>query len=202
MLNFIQVSTLANTIFACFLYSSSPFYSDLSQLTFSGKRSGEGYFSYDDRKIVYQSEGLFDNPFYQIYTLDLINGASKLVTSGIGKTTCAWIHPNNYEILYASTHLDPNSIQKQKDEFKQRLNNTGKKYSWDYDENYDLFIQNTNTGSVRRLTFQKGMMLKDAFPIMAKAWSLHLIVTYMPATLIQHDQLKICPSTAICICWI
>ena len=156
MLNFIQVSTLANSIFACFLYSSSPFYSDLSQLTFSGKRSGEGYFSYDDRKIVYQSEGLFDNPFYQIYTLDLINGASKLVTSGIGKTTCAWIHPNNYEILYASTHLDPNSIQKQKDEFKQRLNNTGKKYSWDYDENYDLFIQNTNTGSVRRLTFSKG----------------------------------------------
>ena len=36
------------------------------------------------------------------------------------------------------------------------MNNTGKKYSWDYDENYDLFIQNTNTGSVRRLTFSKG----------------------------------------------
>ena len=76
------------------------------QLTFEGLRSGEGYFSQSGNKLVYQSENHPGNPFYQIYLLDLKTGESKIVSSGIGKTTCAWIHPNEQEILFSSTHLD------------------------------------------------------------------------------------------------
>ena len=38
------------------------FLSGIRQLTFEGLRSGEGYFSSDGRKLVYQSERLPENP--------------------------------------------------------------------------------------------------------------------------------------------
>jgi Tol biopolymer transport system component len=130
----------------------SQFYTDLQQITFSGKRSGEGYFSREDSKLVYQSENVAGNPFYQIYTLDLRTGQTRLVSNEIGKTTCAWFHPNNVDILYSSTHLDPLSRKKQEAELEERIQNTGKKYSWDYDKNYDLFLKNIETNNLRRLT--------------------------------------------------
>ena len=63
------------------------------KLTFAGKRSGEGYFSADGKKLIYQSERLPENPFYQIYALDLVTGETDLVSTGSGKTTCSWLHP-------------------------------------------------------------------------------------------------------------
>ncbi len=47
---------------------------------------------------------------YQIYTLDLAPGARpKLVSTGKGKCTCSYYHPDGKSILFASTHLDPRS---------------------------------------------------------------------------------------------
>ena len=37
--------------------------SNIRQLTFEGKRAGEGYFDADGSRIVFQSERLEDNPF-------------------------------------------------------------------------------------------------------------------------------------------
>ena len=123
------------------------------QLTFEGVRSGEGYFSTDGEKMVYQSESYEKNPFYQIYLLDLISGENKLVSTGIGKTTCAWIHPDGHSILYSSTHLDSNASQKQVEELKARESGKARKYSWDYDQNYELFKTDTLTGETKRITF-------------------------------------------------
>ena len=64
--------------------------------------------------LVYQSEKIGSNPFYQIYLIDLFTGETNLVSSKVGKATCAWIHPDNKRILFASTYLDPLSKQKQK----------------------------------------------------------------------------------------
>jgi len=90
------------------------------QLTFEGVRSGEGYFSASGDKMVYQSENHEGNPFYQIYLLDLKSGENKLVSTGKGKTTCAWIHPTEKLVLFSSTHLDSNASLKQKLEFSER----------------------------------------------------------------------------------
>jgi hypothetical protein len=43
-------------------------------ITFEGKRSGEGYFAPDGKALIFQSEREADNPFYQIYVLDLETG--------------------------------------------------------------------------------------------------------------------------------
>src|SRR5258706_14813218 len=56
------------------------FLSNTRQLTFEGKRSGEGYFSADGRTMVFQSEREAGNPFYQIYILDLESGDSTRVS--------------------------------------------------------------------------------------------------------------------------
>ncbi len=48
--------------------------SNVRQVTFEGRRSGEGYFSADGSKMIFQSERDPKNPFYQIFVLDLNTG--------------------------------------------------------------------------------------------------------------------------------
>ncbi len=83
------------------------------QLTFEGKRTGEGYFDATGSRIVFQSERHEGNPFYQIYLMDLETGDTERISPGQGKTTCAWIHPTADRVLFASTHGDAKSVAKQ-----------------------------------------------------------------------------------------
>src|SRR5690606_15111679 len=85
------------------------FLTRVRRLTVDGRRAGEGYWSPDGKRLVFQSERDPANPFYQIYALDLSTGDVKRISSGIGKTTCAFFRPNSREILFSSTHLDPKS---------------------------------------------------------------------------------------------
>ncbi len=108
------------------------------QLTFEGKRAGEGYFSADGSKLIFQSEREPDNPFYQIYLMDLETGDTERLSTGIGKTTCAWVHPENKKVMFASTHLDPEARAKQEEEFAEREKG-GRRYSWSFDDQYEIF---------------------------------------------------------------
>ena len=83
--------------------------SRVRQLTLEGRRSGEGYFSPDGKNIIFQSEREKGNPFYQIYTMSLETGDVLRVSPGTGKTTCAFFRPGSDEMLFASTHVDPES---------------------------------------------------------------------------------------------
>ncbi len=126
------------------------------QLTFEGKRSGEGYFNHDGSEMVFQSERLTTNPFYQIYTLNFETGQTTPVSSGSGKTTCAWLHPDGSRVLYASTEHDPAAKQKQTDELAFRESGETRRYSWDYDGTYDLVALDRNTKTTTRLTTERG----------------------------------------------
>jgi hypothetical protein len=88
------------------------FLTGIRQLTFEGKRSGEGYYAADGKQMVFQSEREADNPFYQIYWMDMETGDSQRVSPGYGKTTCAWIHPTGETVLFASTQFDPDARKK------------------------------------------------------------------------------------------
>jgi len=141
---------------------SSPFLANTRQLTFAGRRTGEGYFSASGRDIVFQSEREPGNPFYQIYRMDLESGYSKRVSNGVGKTTCGWIHPDGTRVLYASTHLDPDAIAKQAQELEDREAGTTKRYAWDYDPHYDLFVAEAD-GSTLQLTDAHGYDAEASF---------------------------------------
>lgn len=126
------------------------------QMTFEGRRAGEGYFSADGRQLVFQSERSADNPFYQIFTLNLETGDTKRISPGQGKTTCAWFHPSGERILFASTHEDPEAKAKQKAELELRAKGEERRYAWDYDEHYELYDYEVGTGELSRLTHRVG----------------------------------------------
>ena len=92
------------------LKTEDQFLSRVRQLTFEGRRSGEGYFSADGKNIIFQSEREPENPFYQIYTMSLETGDVFRVSPGSGKTTCAFFHPDSKQVLFASSHVDPDAI--------------------------------------------------------------------------------------------
>ncbi|MEQ9410821.1 MAG: M28 family peptidase [Fuerstiella sp.] len=126
------------------------------QLTYEGRRAGEGYFSADGRQMVFQSERYEGNPFFQIYLLNLDSGATRQISPGHGKTTCAWIHPDGTKVLYASTQDDPDAVQEQKQELDLRESGKERRYSWDYDEFYDIYEFDLGSETYRNLTNTRG----------------------------------------------
>ena len=131
-------------------------FTETRQLTLEGRRSGEGYYSRDGSMMVFQSERRKDNPFYQIYLMDLETGDVEPVSPGHGKTTCAWIHPDKQRVLYASTHSDPEARKKQKAELDFRASGKERRYAWDYDRNFEIWSWNRKTKKQTRLTFAPG----------------------------------------------
>ena len=66
---------------------------NIRQVTHDFVRAGEGYFSPDGKKIIFQAEEKGDNPFYQMFVMDLKTGATRRVSPGVGKTTCGFFRP-------------------------------------------------------------------------------------------------------------
>lgn len=139
------------------------FLGNIRQLTYEGRRSGEGYFSPDGRALIFQSERDAENPFYQIFALDLESGDSHRVSPGLGKTTCAFFRPRSDEVLFASTHHDPAAREKQKAELEFRASGKSRRYSWDYDETMDIFSARRDGSRLKQLTKSPGYDAEGAY---------------------------------------
>src|SRR6202521_3453839 len=137
-------------------YQERDFLTRVRRLTIEGKRAGEGYWSPDGTRLVFQSERDTGNPFYQIYVLDLATGETKRISPGTGKTTCAFFRPGSDEIEFASTHADPKSRQLQDEENAVRASGKERRYSWDYDPEMDIYSSNQKTREMKRLTTARG----------------------------------------------
>ena len=131
-------------------FDENTFLDRTRRLIYEGRRSGEGYFSADGRRLVFQSERRPGNPFYQIYLLDLDTGDVDEVSTGVGKTTCAFIRPDGSEILFASTHHDARSAELQREELELRASGRDRRYAWDYDPEMELYVTPAEAGADRR----------------------------------------------------
>lgn len=125
------------------------------RVTFEGRRAGEGYFSRDGTQMVFQSEREPGNPFYQIYVMDLETGDTQRVSPGMGKTTCAWIHPQGNRVMFASTHDDPNILEKQRQEYEDRKS-PERRYEWSYDEFFEIYATDLDGSNPKKLTDARG----------------------------------------------
>lgn len=76
---------------------------NVKQLTFGGTNA-EAYFSYDAKRLVFQSTR---EPYKcdQIFVMNTDGSDVRLVSTGQGKTTCAYFSRDGKHLLYSSTHL-------------------------------------------------------------------------------------------------
>ena len=150
--NFSITHSLLLVFFNIVFGQEAQFLSNIRQLTFEGRRAGEGYFGPSGKLMVLQSEREPDNPFYQIYLIDFETGDVERISPGYGKTTCSWIHPNRQQVLFASTHGDPEARKKQKEELAFRASGKERRYSWDYDEAFELYLYDRKSKNYNQLT--------------------------------------------------
>src|SRR5262249_11228509 len=116
---------------------------NIRQVTRDFVRAGEGYFSPDAKKIIFQAEEKGDNPFYQMFVMDLETGATRRVSPGAGKTTCGYFHPDGNKIIWASSHLDPQAKDHYGAEIKlreeEKKTKKRRRYQWDFDPYMEIF---------------------------------------------------------------
>lgn len=139
---------------------------NLKQVTKGFEKAGEGYFSPDGKSIVYQAVEV-GYPFYQIFTQPLDGGRPTLISTGRGRTTCAFFHPSENKLLFASSHLDPKldeteaAARKQEEEDKK--SGVRRRYSWPFDWHSDIFEADLDGKNLRRLTMEDGYDAEGAY---------------------------------------
>jgi Tol biopolymer transport system component len=131
-------------------------FANMRQLTFGGDNA-EAYLSFDGQYLIFQKtnpkEGIMCD---QIWMGKLPASADepfqpKLVSTGTGRTTCAFFMPDGKHILYGSTHLGSTECPPVPDRSKH-----GNKYIWPIYESFDIFIADTNGNITKQLTKTKG----------------------------------------------
>lgn len=131
-------------------------FKNIRQLTFGGDNA-EAYFSFDDQYVIFQrTDPKMGIQCDQIWMGKLpVNGnepfVPKLVSTGTGRTTCAFFYPDNKHIVYGSTHLGGNECPPVPDRKKY-----GNKYIWPIYESFDIFLADTTGKIIKRLTKTKG----------------------------------------------
>ena len=118
---------------------------NVKQLTFGGENA-EAYFSFDGRKLSFQSTGKY--PCDQIFTMNADGSGLKLVSTGKGRTTCSHYMPDGKSIVYASTHLGGDGCPP--------VPGREMGYVWPIYETYDIFRVNEDGTGLRRLTSTPG----------------------------------------------
>lgn len=126
---------------------------NVRQLTFGGNNA-EAYFSYDDQKLVFQS----DNPAWgvgcdQIFVMDVATGAPTqppMLSTGKGRTTCSYFMGGNQQIVYASTHLEHEECPPVPER------KVGGAYVWPIYPEFDIFVSDLEGNIVSQLTEEPG----------------------------------------------
>ncbi len=132
-------------------YAEETHLKNIRQLTFGGNNA-EAYFSFDNQYLVMQLEHKAEGiPCDQIYYAKLPQSAEESfdltrVSTGAGRTTCAYFMPGDSTIIFASTHLTSGDCPPDIDRAKIR------KYVWPIYESYEIFISDRSANVLQQLT--------------------------------------------------
>lgn len=165
------MSYIRSLLLICFIVLSAPnfvlsevgplsteeqkFLANARQVTFGLPRAGEGYFSRDGELIVYQAYPV-GYPFYQIYVQKLDERIPRLISTGRGRTTCAYFTPDGSKILFASAHTDPKVDESEKAAREEAAKGGRRRYLWDFDPHMELYTVNFDGTGMKQLTDSQG----------------------------------------------
>jgi Tol biopolymer transport system component len=118
----------------------------IRQLT-RGGQNAEAYWSPDGKRLVFQST----RPGYdcdQIFTMNADGSNQKLVSTGKGRTTCAYFLKDAKHIIYASTHEAGAACPASPDR--------SKGYVWPVYSGYDIYLATDDGKIQKKLTDKPG----------------------------------------------
>ncbi len=133
-------------------YEGETHFKNVQQLTFGGDNA-EAYWSYDSKWLVFQKTSAKEGiPCDQIYigkvpTKKGQKFTPQLISTGKGRTTCAFFTKDNKHIIYASTHLATDTCPPTPDRSKY-----GNKYIWPLYRGFDIFMVDLNGKIKKQLT--------------------------------------------------
>jgi len=136
-------------------YQDEKHFKNMRQLTFGGDNA-EAYFGFDNKHVTFQRTAPKDGlPCDQIFYGSIpVSGKDKfdykLVSTGKGRTTCAYLMPDKKHFLYASTHKAADTCPAVPDRTKI------KKYVWPIYASYDIFVADFNGKITKQLTNSPG----------------------------------------------
>ena len=135
------------------IYKEEKHFKSIRQVTFGGDNA-EAYWSFDDSKLVFQSNnpgwGLqCDQMFLMNAQETFMDSKPPMVSTGMGRTTCAYFLPDNKQFVYASTHLE----SKECPEVPLRKNG---KYVWPVYDSFDIFVADLKGNITGQLTNEPG----------------------------------------------
>jgi TolB protein len=137
-------------------FSGETHFANVRQLTFGGDNA-EAYLSKDGKYLVFQKtdtkNGIMCDQIWmgKVPTKPNEKFEPKLVSTGTGKTTCAYFYPDGKSILFGSTHLGGAECPPKPDRAKH-----GNKYIWPIDVTMDIFQADLNGRIIKQLTNSKG----------------------------------------------
>ncbi|RPI71690.1 MAG: hypothetical protein EHM47_09665 [Ignavibacteriales bacterium] len=119
---------------------------NIKMLTETGENA-EAYLSFDESKLIYQTT-FGDMQCDQIFTMNIDGSDKKMVSTGKGRTTCAYFLPGDETILYASTHHADKECPPPPDR--------SKGYVWKLYNTFDIFSANADGSDLKQLTTSEG----------------------------------------------
>ncbi len=159
MMSWIRISyppatdTLLPQIRDSLIYPKEVHFKHMKQLTFGGDNA-EAYWSFDNERLVFQATNEeWHVACDQIFIIDREQVKStlpKMVSTGLGRTTCSYFMPGDSTILYASTHLADENCPPVPER------RADGKYVWPIYSGFDIFLADLEGNIISQLTNTRG----------------------------------------------
>ena len=135
------------------IYPEEVHFKSMQQITFGGDNA-EAYWSFDDKQIIFQSNNKkwgvdCDQMFLMNVGETFEDSVPPMISTGLGRTTCAYFLPDNKSYVYGSTHLGGKKCP------PAPLRREGK-YVWPIYDSYDIFVADLEGNITKQLTTEPG----------------------------------------------
>lgn len=135
------------------IYPEEKNFKSLRQVTFGGDNA-EAYWSFDDKQLVFQSNAKnwgvnCDQMFLMNFEETFEDNQPPMISTGKGRTTCAYFLPDNQHFVYGSTHLVDDECP------PVPLRENGK-YVWPVYDSFDIFVADLEGNITGQLTDTPG----------------------------------------------